>query len=208
MENKTQTIKTYNESARALAERFDRIGARIAEIEETFAPLNKEQPVVLEIGCGNGRDAMEILKRTNQYLGIDISDELIKLAKEKNPNGTFVVADIEHYQLPENLDAIFAFASLIHVPKESLKKILADGLKALNAGGVFRISMKRANEYAETTMEDEFGIRTYYLYSEKDIEECAQGYDILNIEHLTIQGQEWLKILLQKPTDHTSASLQ
>lgn len=200
MEKKTQTIRTYNKSAKALAEKFDGIGARIADIEETFAPLNKEQPAVLEIGCGNGRDAMEILRRTNQYLGIDISDELIKLAKEKNPNGTFIVADIEHYQLPENLDAIFAFASLIHVPKESLKKILADGLKALNAGGVFRISMKRANEYTETTTEDKFGTRTYYLHSEKDIEECAQGYNLLKSEHPTSKGQEWLEILLQKPT--------
>ncbi len=198
MEKKLETIKTYRESAKALADKFDGLGARVADIEETFAAIHKEHPSVLEIGCGNGRDAAEILKRTNGYLGVDVSEELIKLAKEKNPQGNFVVADIEDYSFPKDIDAIFAFASLIHVPKESLKKIFADGREALNPGGVFRLSMKQAPEYSETTKNDEFGTRTYYLYSKEDIEECAQGYTVLKSEVHQLRDQAWVEVLLQK----------
>src|SRR5580693_8526064 len=142
-EKKLRTIKTYGENAAAFAERFDGIGARINDIAETFEALKIEHPSTLEIGCGNGRDALEILKRTDHYIGLDISEELISLAKEKNPGATFIVADIENYSFPKNLDAIFAFASLIHTPKEKLKKIFADAFSVLNEGGVFRVSMKQ-----------------------------------------------------------------
>jgi hypothetical protein len=58
--------------------------------------------------------------------------------------------------------------------------------------------MKYSDEYIETTKEDEFGTRTYYLYSEKDIAELAQGYKIVKSEVSGLRGQKWLEVLLQK----------
>ena len=69
MDKKTQTINTYDNSAEALAKKFDERGARILDIEETLSFIKTDNPHVFEIGCGNGRDALEILKRTNNYLG-------------------------------------------------------------------------------------------------------------------------------------------
>jgi hypothetical protein len=57
MDKKTQTIYTYNESAEALALKFDSLGARIDDIKETFLLTEKKNPKVIEIGCCNGRDA-------------------------------------------------------------------------------------------------------------------------------------------------------
>lgn len=203
-EKKITTIETYNKNAKALADKFDSIGPRISDIEEVLKSVHKENPFVLEIGCGNGRDAKEILRRTNQYLGMDISDELIRLAKEKNPEGVFIVADIEDYSFPNNLDAIIAFASFIHIPKDSFRRVLEKAFDALNPGGIFRISLKHADKYSEITNEDKFGTRTYYHYSEDDVMECAHGYDIQKIElnYITSQETMWLEVLLQKPTLH------
>lgn len=198
MDKKTQTINTYNESAKSLAEKFDSSGARLSDINETFALIKKDNPKVLEIGCGNGRDAQEILKYTDDYLGVDVSEKLLELAKQKVPNGQFIVADIEEYKLPTELDVVFAFASLIHVPKESLQKIFKSVSSSLNQGGVFRFSMKYAKEYMESTKTDEFGIRTYYLYSVNDINEIARGFTILKSEVGGFKGQMWLEVLLQK----------
>jgi SAM-dependent methyltransferase len=198
MDKKNQTIHTYNESAISLAKKFDELGARISDIEETFALIQKGNPFVLEIGCGNGRDAVEITKRTNNYLGIDISEKLIELAKQKVPNANFQVADIETFTFPGDLDMVFAFASLIHVPKEALARILIEAGMALSENGVIRLSMKYADTYSETTKEDEFGIRTYYLYSKGDIEEVASGFKIIKSELNDLRGQMWLEIILQK----------
>lgn len=120
------------------------------------------------------------------------------MLKKKNPQGKFEIADIENYSFPGDLDIIFAFASLIHTPKESFRKILANGLKALNPGGVFRISIKQSTNYEEITKKDEFGVRTYYHYSKDDIKELSDGYKIIKCELNDLKGQTWLEILLQK----------
>jgi len=198
MDNKTQTINTYNESAQPLADKFDSSGARTNDIDETFMLIQKDNPKVLEIGCGNGRDAQEILKHSDNYLGVDISEKMIELAKQKVPNGQFIVADIEGFSLPTELDVVFAFASLIHAPKESLQKIFKAILISLNQGGAFRLSMKYAEGYMESTKIDEFGTRTYYLYSDKDIKEIAQGFTIAKSEIGDLKGQMWLEVLMQK----------
>lgn len=198
MNKKEQTVNTYNESAQALANKFDGQGARITDIETTLALVKKDNPKVLEIGCGNGRDAQEICKRTNNYLGIDISEKLVELARQKVPSATFEVVDIESFEFPKELDAIFAFASLIHVQKNELRDVLSKAFSALNSGGVFLLSMKYAETYKESTKEDEFGVRTYYLYSQDDIKELSTGFTIIKNELHDLRGQMWLEVLLQK----------
>jgi SAM-dependent methyltransferase len=198
MDKKTQTVQTYNKSAKELAKKFDDLGARVLDIEEGFSLVNKENPKVLEIGCGNGRDGQEILKRTNDYLGIDISEELIKLAKEKVPEGHFEVADTLSFNFPMGLDLVFAFASLIHITKEEFKEVSEKLYNCLNDNGIVRISLKYSDTYKEVTEESEFGIRTYYHYSQEDIKEIANGFKILKSEVLDKGRKTWLEVTLQK----------
>ncbi|MCX6703518.1 MAG: class I SAM-dependent methyltransferase [Candidatus Zambryskibacteria bacterium] len=198
MNKKTQTINTYNNSATALAEKFNSLGARISDIEAVFELVAKENPKVLEIGCGNRRDAEEIVKRTNDYLGIDISEKLIELAKQKVPHAQFEVADITTFEFPKNLDIVFAFASLIHITKEEFAHVIEKMLEALNSSGVVRISLKYSSTYQEVTEKSEFGIRTYYHYSQADIEELAADFTVLQNEVHSIRGAQWLEVVLRK----------
>lgn len=198
-QKKLTTVQTYNKSADALAEKFDSLGARVEDVEETFKLVDKANPKVLEVGCGNGRDAEEIIKRTTDYLGVDISERLIELARKKVPEGRFEVADIEGYQLQQGLDIIFAFASLLHIPKESLKDFLSEAYSALNNKGVIRLSLKSAKAYTETTTNDEFGTRTYFLYSPEDVKDLAANFSIVKSDLLERGGQLWLEVILQKP---------
>ena len=109
-----------------------------------------------------------------------------------------MVADIESYDFPAEIDIVFAFASLIHVPKESLRDIFSRVYEALNKGGIFRLSMKYTDVYQEITKTDEFGTRTYYFYSQKDILNLNPGFSVLKMELINLRGQEWLEILFQK----------
>jgi len=80
--------------------KFDTL-TRVAEIIMSMFQNCK----VLDVGCGYGRMA-HIFKPEN-YLGIDISKEIIKLAKEKEPNYKFEVQDINDYELKEEYEVIF-----------------------------------------------------------------------------------------------------
>lgn len=199
MNSKEETIDTYNKNAQGFADKFDRVGVCLPLITQAFDIITKEQAQVLEIGCGNGRDASEILKRTPNYLGLDLSEEFIKLAQKNNPNGKFIVADIKKYPLPANLDIIFSFAALIHIPQIKLGEIFSSALENLNPGGLIVITMKAADTYQEVIKDDEFGRRTYYLYSVEEIKELASGFILIESRIKELRNHPWLELILQKP---------
>ena len=197
-EKKAQTVKTYNATAQAMKQKFESIGVRAEDVSRAFSLVQKTNPKVLEIGCGHGREAAEILKYTNDYLGIDIAEGFIAIAHKDVPNGAFAVADIDSYTFPPSLDIIFAFASLLHSTRESVGRILHDARMALNDGGLFYISLKKGT-YKEVTKEDEFGTRTYYFYTLEDIKLLAGGaYSVVYENEQHVRGQEWFTICLKR----------
>lgn len=205
MDKKSETLATYNTSASQMADKFRNLGCRIDDIERGFSYLTKQNPSVLEIGCGDGRDAKEILKHTENYLGIDISASMIAIASEYVPKARFEVSDIEEYPFPnKDIDIIFAFASLLHSDKESVKQILERAYHALSDKGIFYISLKY-DTYQEKTITDQFGTRTYFFYTPEDIKELAVGlYEVIFEESQEFQNQKWLMIVLQKQQEEAS----
>ncbi len=161
------TRLTYDIAAERMAEKFRAMGPRTADIEKIFSFVRKENASILEIGCGDGRDASEFVKRTSQYVGIDYSEGMLRLAREYVPGADFRLANVSEFEFPNDLDAIVAFASLLHLPPENIRNIVRKGYEALNAGGVFCISLKAGN--GSETKTDEFGTRTYYYYEPEDI---------------------------------------
>ncbi len=196
---KKQTIDIYNKSAPALANKFSKIGARTEDIRKTFSYIKKLNPRTVELGSGNGRDAKEIIKSTNDYLGIDLSNEMCKLARQNVPGANFKVADLETYQLPNNIDVIFAFASLLHSDKNSVKDLLERVYKSLNPNGVFFISLKYGVYHKETIDKDGYGLRTYYFYTPEEIEKlCPLGLKTVFQEIQDFKSQKWFSLILQK----------
>ncbi len=129
---------------------------------------------------------------------MDISKELIKLAHKKLPEVRFEVADIETYDIPKDLDIIFAFASFVHVSIKNLKLIFDRFAESLNTGGVVCVSLKLTDSYREITIKDDFGIRTYYYYSIEDIEGLVKGFTFIKKKFYSFSGQSWIEFIIQK----------
>lgn len=195
-----ETIDTYNKSAKELAEYFRGIGPRVKYIDFAFELAgNPDNANVIEIGCGDGRDAKEIIKKTHSYIGFDISEELIKLAKKHVPTAEFVVADAVTFEYPEDLDIVFTFASLLHLNKEEVKMVFTKVNKALKPGGIFYISLKWSPRYRKTVKEDEHGKRLFYLYNAKIIKSLAgAGYKLEDTWREVRGHTDWFEIALRK----------
>lgn len=183
-----------------MTDKFNSLGARAEDVERLFGFIEKENPFILEIGCGNGRDAKEILKHTDNYLGIDISEEFVHVAQEYAPDDKFEVADIENYEFPKNVDAIVSFASLLHSNRENVAKVLEKAHSALADDGIFYISLKK-DAYPEKgfTCSDEFGTRTYFFYTPELIQGLAGvRYQTAFVSEQNLRGQDWFTIVLKK----------
>lgn len=198
MDLKQQTTDTYNSGAEALAEKFEAIGSRKGVIRDVIKMVQKENPFVVEIGAAAGRDAEEILKLTNNYLGIDVSEKFIEIARARVPAAHFEVADVDTFEFPKGIDVMISFASLLHSDKEALRGVFKRLFDAMNSGGVVCFSVKYADEYQASTKTDSFGTRTYYLYSGADMTPLVLPFKILKNEVREVRGQMWLEFLLRK----------
>ena len=200
MNKKEETTKAYNLGAKDLSKKFNEIGLRTEDIERAFSFSPNKNPNVLEIGCGNGRDAKYILKYTKNYTGIDISKEMIKLSKKYLPKANFIIGDIEKINIPKDIDIVFAFASFLHLDKKSFEKILNKFHKKINKDGIIYISLKYNKTYKEKIKEDNFGRRFFYLYSIKDLQELAEktNYKLIYKSRQNIRNNNWVTVTFKK----------
>lgn len=91
-----------------------------AEIQDIFLKLLPENAIILDIGCGSGRDIKYFLDR-GYY--VDGSLEMCKVARK------YTGIDVKHMYFHElndieKYDGIWACASVLHVEKDSLPDII------------------------------------------------------------------------------------
>lgn len=91
----------------------------------------------LDIGCGSsGRFIVELIKNGFTPAGVDISAEMISLARKQHPGVNFYVGDICTWQLPRKYDLITAWDSTFHLPIAEQKPVLKKMCAGLNPKGV------------------------------------------------------------------------
>lgn len=97
---------------------------------------------VLELGSGAGVPMTAALAVGRSVTGVDISAAQIALATANVPTATFVPADLTTYDRPAaSVDAVVAFYSLTHIPREELVPLLGRIRRWLRPGGVFLASL-------------------------------------------------------------------
>ena len=192
------TIDSYNHHAKKYSHESNIRGTRLKDIATSFSLIKVPNPFIVELGCGNGRDAKEILKKTNHYVGMDASSDLLNEAKKNNPAGEFVLSTFEDFRFPKSVDGIIAFASLLHADKETIKAVLQKTSQSLKLGGIIFISLQEGS-YQEIIRKDDMGTRTFYLYEPENIKEMAPANLIeIMTKRMEIRGRKWFDILFQK----------
>lgn len=95
---------------------------------------------VLEVGCGSGSFARLLATRAEHVLALDVSPQMIRLAKERSQQYTniaFHVADVMDWEFPsDHFDCIVSIATLHHLP---LEEMLNKMKRALRVNGVLLI---------------------------------------------------------------------
>ncbi|HEY2840364.1 MAG TPA: class I SAM-dependent methyltransferase [Pirellulales bacterium] len=96
---------------------------------------------ILELGCGAGNHAAEMLARGFVLHATDGSPEMAEIASRRlnHPVAAMRFDELDEH---EAFDGVWANACLLHVPKEELPGILVRIHRALKAGGLFYASYK------------------------------------------------------------------
>ena len=200
MDWSSRNIEVYNKSAVTLAQYFKGIGPRVADIKRALALADaKRDARVVEIGCGDGRDALEIMKHIAWYQGFDPSAGMLAIAKKAAPQASFILADGLTYDYPSNIDVVYAFASLLHVNKEVFPKVCQKVSAALRLNGIFYISLKERDKYSEEVKKDAHGERMFYYYTPSLVQTLSgKNFTATYEDHQIIGQTKWFTIALRR----------
>ncbi|MGN9791485.1 class I SAM-dependent methyltransferase [Streptomyces sp. OZ13] len=106
---------------------------------------------VLDVGCGTGvPTARRLADAGFEVVGVDLSKEMVRLARANVPEGEFHRLDVADLRPggPADLgrfDAVTAFFSLLMLPREEIPEALRTVHHLLAPGGLFVISMVEAD---------------------------------------------------------------
>ena len=118
--------------------------------------------LALDVGCGCNARFRRLLESHGYELeGLDVSAQMIALAKTQSPNATFHQADICEWMPTRQYDFITAWDSIWHVPLDRSESVLRKLRGALNRGGIL-IWTTGASDGAEEKRDTSMGPPVYY----------------------------------------------
>lgn len=140
----TKTLDYYHKNSYAF---FDRtIDIDMTEKYKMFLPLLPEQAHILDLGCGSGRDSKYFLSQKFKVTAIDGSEEMVRLATEYTGLNVLLMK-FQDLSFQNKFDAVWANASLLHVPYEKLNIILRKIHSSLKEDGILHMSFKHGNTH-------------------------------------------------------------
>jgi SAM-dependent methyltransferase len=97
---------------------------------------------VLELGCGTGVPTTRALAERFDVTGVDIAARHVELARRNVPSARFIHADMATLDFPPaSFDAVAAFYSIIHLPREEHAGLLRAITGWLRPGGLLVATM-------------------------------------------------------------------
>ncbi len=192
-------IKQNKHVYNLIAKHFSSTREQVWDSFRPFTAYIKKGDAVLDLGCGNGRVYQILADLSVRYAGVDQSEELIALARERYPDLDFRVMEMSQLDFPDaEFEVVFMLAVLHHSPtREHRMSTLREIARVLKPGG--RLIMTNWNlhsEWAKNKLEignwklgntgeyivpwkndkgEVVGERIYYAYSPEELEELLKS---------------------------------
>jgi len=156
-----ETAKRYDELA-ACWQQATPLNYGVPQLERAIS-FTRQRGAALDVGCGSHGRFIEFLSRQGFATeGLDISAEMIALARQRAPQATFYTADICEWELPKAYDFISAWDSTFHLPLDQQAPVLKKLCAGLAPGGVllFTCGGEAAGEISGCFQGQELGYST------------------------------------------------
>ena len=192
-----ETLSYYNINTFAFIESTQSV--QMTEAWNRFTSKIPSSSLILDFGCGSGRDTKYFLELGYQVEAMDGSEELCKAASK------FTGITVKH-QLFQNwksepkYNGIWACSSILHLNKLELKQVIDNIRDALLPGGIFYTSFKYGNFE---------GVRNGRYFTDMTESSFAElinevsGFEIIE-EWITSdvrpdrKEEKWLNVILKK----------
>jgi SAM-dependent methyltransferase len=167
------SIDYYNKNSQAFYART--IHADLKKVYEKFFQYLNKKGRILDAGCGVGRDSKYFLSQGYEVVAFDGSVEMVKLTSTLLEQEALHMR-FEDLDFSDEFDAVWASASLLHIPYEDLRKTIQSFHQSLRSSGILYASFKYGSSMRQ--LED----RTFFDMNETTIKPYLGGlFDPLEI---------------------------
>jgi len=188
--NKPQTTdqirKAYNKSAGKYGESFyHELYFKPLDVKllDLFCERVNPEMHVCEIGCGPGEISAYLKYKGLSLIGIDISEEMINIAKQLNPHIDFRTGDVFKLDFPDSyFSGVLAPFLFVNYEMAEIRTALSEIKRVLNPNGLFYMSFHAGTERIATNdfLVDNNPLEFIFL----DVEEIArmleeQGFEVI-----------------------------
>lgn len=144
MQNTKQANRqTYDAIATKYEENYGNIPAAIEYAEYVVEQVKQiAKPRILDLGCGTGT-ILKIFEETiseAELVGVDFSEELLKIARTKLMGAKLICQDFASFGDTQKYDVVIATFSLIHSTDAELELMIPKVYEMLNDNGYFYAS--------------------------------------------------------------------
>ena len=177
-----------------------------ADHEEWLRPMFRlldRGSEVLDLGCGCGIPDSQILSDRFRVTGVDISDVQIERARRLVPKARFVRADMATVRFPpESFSGIVCLYSLIHVPLDERRPLIARMYRWLHPGGIVLVTI--GDEVSPSSEDERLGSNAKLYWSRADSATYGRwlseaGFEVLRRAYVAAAESDHALFLAQKP---------
>jgi SAM-dependent methyltransferase len=195
-----QTLDAYNKNATMFAS--TRSKKKDWWEEKTKFRYYLPKGKILDIGSAGGRDANDFIEMGYEYLGIDISEEMIREAKRISPEAIFLRKSVYELDFPkDSFDGFWATAILLHMPKTRIDEALKSIHNVVINNGIGFISLKKGE--GERFVEgDQYGLpyKRFFSFWQEDEFKVAlsrNNFTVLESYELEHSNKKWLAFFVK-----------
>lgn len=200
-EEKLVLKQAYNNFAEH-RERTDMEPWKWEERQQFLNRIKRENCIsMLEIGAGTGRDSLYFQQQGLDVSSIDLSDEMVRLCKEKGLNARLM----DFYQLDypaAAFDAVYAMNCLLHVPKAKLDEVFLEIRRVLKPDGLFFYGVYGGQETEGIWEKDSYEPKRFFsMFKDEAIVEVVQRRFHVEDFHTVSMGEgvpHFQSLLLRK----------
>lgn len=185
MDDKIKAVikESYEKNAR-LRDRNEIVSWKVREMDKYLLYLkNENKEELLDIGCGAGQYAKYFKDRGLDVTCIDISSEMIEACKEKDLKA--FVMDFYYLDFAgKQFDVVWAMNSLLHIPKNSINKIIKNIYSILKSDGLLYVGVYGGYNSEGIWEEDTYIPKRFFsFYDDNTIKSIFEEYfEIIDFE--------------------------
>ena len=189
MQEQKDIIDCYDKTAKNYADRFiDELNHKHLDriLLTSFAAENLGKGKLIDLGCGPGQATKYLYNcGLTDILGVDISSNMVTVAKNSHPQLNFETADLLHLKYPDEFfGSAVAFYAIVHFDYPQIETAFKEVKRVLADHGQFLLSFHVGDQvvHMDHFLDHPVSIDFYFFETNKIVDLLTEtGFEIIDI---------------------------